>query len=250
MRMPAVGLLVAGLLGLAPVAGAVPSTAAVVAAVPETCTVDAATLTWGFKESFRSYISGTIANGEWTVSDGATYRTPDFTFADGSGTWGAVLSQLSFEGAIRFTGHDGILDTTVANPQLEWTGTSGTLYLDVVGTTQAGDPVDQRSVAFADLSLPSPSGSGNARVFEDVGVTLTEDGAAAFGTYEAGEVFDPLALDLGVLDDGAAEHCGLLDAKPGPAWPVIIATAVGIVVFAITAAIVMLRRRRRATVVE
>ena len=44
-----------------------------------------ATLTWGFKESFRAYIDGDIANGEWTTSGGATYETPEFSWSDGTG---------------------------------------------------------------------------------------------------------------------------------------------------------------------
>ncbi len=34
-----------------------------------------------------------------------------------------------------------------------WAATSGTLYLDVSGTTQQGDPVDESGVPFADLTL-------------------------------------------------------------------------------------------------
>lgn len=224
-----------------------PSAAVVVAAVPEACTVDAATLTWGFKESFRAYISGTIANGEWTVADGAQYETPTFSFPDGTGTWAAVQSRVSFEGAIRFTGHGDILDTTVANPVLEWSGTTGTLYLDVSGTTQEGDPVDEAAVAFAELVLPEAGTGSDPSVLDDIAVTLTEEGAAAFGTYEAGEVFDPITLDLGVLDDGAEELCGMLTPNSGPQWTVIVATVVGVAILAIAAVIVMVLRRGRAS---
>ena len=83
-----------------------------------------ASLTWGFKETFRSYISGTIANGEWTVADGATYETPDFGWADGVGSFDPSTGEgtISFDGSIRFTGHGGVLDTTVSNPQLRLLG--------------------------------------------------------------------------------------------------------------------------------
>src|SRR5690606_23738697 len=49
-----------------------------VSAVLTGCTVTDAELVWGYKESFRSYISGSIAHGEWTVADGAAYETPNF----------------------------------------------------------------------------------------------------------------------------------------------------------------------------
>src|SRR3546814_3461048 len=49
------------------------------AASPATaCDVVGGELSWGFKESFRAYISGSIAAGEWTTSGGATYETPSF----------------------------------------------------------------------------------------------------------------------------------------------------------------------------
>ena len=38
------------------------------------CDVVSASLEWGFKESFRGYIDGSIANGEWTVAEGAAYE--------------------------------------------------------------------------------------------------------------------------------------------------------------------------------
>src|SRR5690606_16003506 len=64
------------------------------------CVADAATLSWGFKEAFRSYISGAIANGEWTVADGASYETPAFGWSDGEGSYDGT----SAEGLIAFTG--------------------------------------------------------------------------------------------------------------------------------------------------
>ena len=36
-----------------------------------TCQVANARLDWGVKESFRSYSSGSIANGEWVTDNGA-----------------------------------------------------------------------------------------------------------------------------------------------------------------------------------
>ncbi|MGV8876288.1 MAG: HtaA domain-containing protein, partial [Rhodoglobus sp.] len=67
-----------------------PPTANVIAATnTATCSVSDAAITWGVKESLRSYISGTIAHGEWTVSDGASYSTPNFGWSDGAGALNA-----------------------------------------------------------------------------------------------------------------------------------------------------------------
>ena len=87
------------------------------------CVVTDATLTWGFKESFRAYIDGDIANGEWTTSGGATYETPEFTWSDGQGHYDPETGDgyVDFAGSVRFTGHDGLLDTTIADPSLNIT---------------------------------------------------------------------------------------------------------------------------------
>ena len=202
------------------------------AVVPISCDVDDATLTWGFKESFRSYISGTIANGEWTVSDGATYETPNFGFTNGTGSYGDAGNRVSFEGAIRFTGHGGILDTTVSDPRIEWSGANGTLYLSVTGTTQEGVPIDEFGVPFATLVLPT-----DPPTFDEVTVTLTDEGAAAFGTYEAGEAFDPLTLELNLAGD-----CALTRAEGPPiGW---IAGGAAVVVAAVVTGFIIVRRRR------
>ena len=227
-----IAVAVAPLLALSLLVGPAPAARA--------CIVEDATLTWGFKESFRSYISGTIANGEWTVSDGATYETPDFGFPGGTGTFGNV----EFEGAIRFTGHGGILDTTVANPRIDWGGDSGTLYLDVSGTTQEGDPIDEVGVPFADLTFGeeiSIDADGGLR-FEDVAATLTDEGAAAFGTYESGELLDPLTIQL-TLEASCVRPTPEPEAPIQPTWPIWIAAGAGTAIIAVATVLVVRRRR-------
>ena len=216
----------------------------------DTCSVEDATLTWGFKESFRSYISGTIANGEWAVADGATYETPEFTFHGGTGTYDAELSRIFFTGSVRFTGHGGILDTTVANPRIEWSGTSGILYLDVTGTTQDGEPIDARSVNFATLVMPGPGSDPNPRIFNDISATLTVEGAAAFGTYEPGEPLDAITLDLGVVDDNVEESCALLYVTTPKTWWLVFGTMAAVlfvVVAVVVVTVVTVRRLLRPT---
>ena len=199
-------LLVAALTALLVLAPVSPAAAAT------DCAVDDATLTWGFKESFRSYISGTIANGEWTVDDGATYETPSFGFSGGSGDYAHGEGSVAFAGSIRFTGHGGILDTTVANPELRFEGGSAKLYLDVRGTTQEGAEIDEAGVEFATLDLSGHVVTpGDGEVFvQDAPATLTADGAAAFGTYEAGETLDPLTVTI-----TTDESC---TGPPAPTW--------------------------------
>jgi hypothetical protein len=131
---------------LVPLAILTPSAAAT---SPLECSVTDGSIDWGFKESFRSYISGAIARGKWTVSDGATYATPSFSWANGTGTFvGETNSgELGFDGAIDFTGHNGILNTVIANPSLRFIDASrASLLVDVTGTTQEGATAAYRTV--------------------------------------------------------------------------------------------------------
>jgi hypothetical protein len=160
------------------------------------CVVDDATLTWGFKESFRSYISGSIANGEWTVADGATYTVPDFGFSGGTGGYDPETAEglLAFAGSITFTGHGGLLNTTVSNPQLQLIDeTSATLLLDISGTTQDGAAIERTAVEFGAIDLTGAVTSADGVVTVTAApATLTAAGADAFGTYPEGEELDPV----------------------------------------------------------
>lgn len=161
------------------------------------CDVTDAAITWGVKESLRSYISGTIANGEWAVSDGATYETPNFGWTAGSGQLDAGEGSLAFDGTLRFTGHDGILDTTLSGLEIVFdASTNATIVFDVSGTTQEGLPVDAAGVSFATIDVSAITVDGGTALLEGAPVTLTEAGADAFGTYPAGEEFDPITVSF------------------------------------------------------
>lgn len=201
-------LLVAAAIGIG--AGTV-TTAAPAAAVvtPGACTVDAADITWGFKESFRSYISGTIANGEWQTEGGASYTTPNFSFTGGTGTYDpdAATGNVAFPGAIHFTGHEGLLQTSVSAPTLQITGAgSARLLLDISSVPMeqalAGNNTVHTAtqVPFVDIDLSSATVT---RTDADVTIAGTElptaitaEGFAAFGNYDAGTAFDPIALTV------------------------------------------------------
>ena len=194
-------------LALASVVGIVPS------AVPEdACQVEEVLITWGFKESFRSYISSSIANGSWEVSGDVGYEIPEFTFTGGSGFLAPdrSLGEVGFTGGIVFSGHDGILETSLQNPELVVTGPrQATLVLDVTGDTMEEVSVNQRDVDFASVTWDGSEETVDAdqgvwRVV-DAEVTLTQEGSEAFGTYPAGEVLDPMSFTLsltpGCLED-------------------------------------------------
>ena len=196
-------------LALASVVGVVPS------AVPEdACAVEDVSITWGFKESFRSYISSSIANGSWEVSGDVGYEIPEFTFTGSSGFLAPdrSLGEVGFTGGIVFSGHDGILETSLQNPELVMTGPrEATLVLDVTGDTMEEVSVNQQNVDFASVTWDGSwetvdADQGVWRVV-DAEVTLTQVGSEAFGTYPAGEVLDPMSFTLS-LTPGCLEDDG------------------------------------------
>ena len=223
------------------------------------CVVDDATLTWGFKESFRAYISGAIAKGEWTVADGATYAVPNFGFSAGTGGYDAESGEgaIAFPGSITFTGHGGVLNTTVSNPQITFVDAdTALLLLDVSGTTQDGAAVDNKAVEFAEIDLAGVLENDEGAVtITAAPAVLTEAGAGAIGTYPAGEALDPISIafttaaDCAVpVDDAAAPATTSAETvsaeSPADFGWIVWAIIALVVVLAAVVAIVLVRRRR------
>lgn len=261
-------VLATALLGGALLLPAMPA-AATTEAPNEGCTIADASISWGLKESFRSYISGSIAKGSWEVLDGATYETPSFGFTGGTGTADADAgtASIAFGGSIRFTGHGGLLDTTVANPTIELTGPdAGRLLLDLrsvpMEAAMAGETEAETlsQVPFADLDL---SGATIAQDGEALTITgdavpaaITAEGFEAFGTYEAGTALDPLTFSATGTCAVAAEEpepSPVPTAEPiaaeaesgSPSWlPGAIAGA-GVGIAGGVAAVLLLNRRKR-----
>ena len=187
-----------------------------------TCEVTEATLTWGVKESFRSYISGAIANGEWTVSDDMRYETPSFIWDRATGDFAPELEEgeIGFTGAVHFTGHDGAMSLDIANPKIEFAADSTAyLVLDIGSsdTTSGGESVAQTSVRTAKIDLATAvTSSDTSLAIEGAVPRLTAEGAealnGAYGSYVAGEELDPISLETTV----AGCELGAKTAKEQP----------------------------------
>ena len=166
------------------------------------CEVSGGTLSWGLKESFRSYISGSIANGTWETSEGAEYETPNFQWGGASGNIDPETGTgaVSFTGTVHFTGHDGVLDLTLANPTIEFEGDGkAALLLDAKSTDMEGElAVDEQQEWVGDLTVESEVvPSDDALELADMPAELTNSGAGAFaGFYEAGVELDPVSVNL------------------------------------------------------
>lgn len=209
------------------------------------CEVGSATLEWGFKESFRAYIDGSIANGEWTVADGATYDTPTFGWRSGVGTIDeALVGEIAFTGSVRFTGHQGVLDTTIADPVIRFEGPDrATLVIDVSGPTMDGTVIDAADVPFAAIDL---SGAGvvtrreGVLYVEAASTSLTAAGTQAFPDYAEGEAFDPVTIVVPVGDD-----CAVATGVIGDDTPlVVLVAALGGLLVVIAVVLLVLRLRR------
>lgn len=157
-------------------------------------TIKSANLGWGVRDSFRNYVRGGIANGSWEL-DGTSYSSDAFNWSNGTGTFKNGKGSISFSGSVRFTGHHGILDTTIANPRLEINGNSGTLYATMNSNDPSGKATNYGEVALLKVDLSGLQSSADAVSVNGAATTLTAEGAKAFaGFYDAGKDMAPLSF--------------------------------------------------------
>ncbi len=177
------------------------------AAEADAATVTGGDMDWGIKTSFRDYVNGPAANGSISTADGAAINADgSFDYRPGSGWYvpGPAHSvDATFGGKVLFTGHDGILKFTLANPRIAAGGDGGSLSADVVSSApfgpDAGKETDYPNVDFAilDLTGSTPVDDGSKLSFAGIPATLTEQGAEAFaGFYPPGTALDPISFEL------------------------------------------------------
>ena len=212
-------------------------------AAPADGTVADATLDWGVKQSFRSYLFGPIAHGAYELLGNTTASAENLRPAAEHLSWSGGTGTAATDGStadvsfgagngVHFTGHemtvDGVtapaLDMQFTNPRVEVTSaTEGTLYLDVKSrkfegmTSISQEFFEESNVPFATLNLADPEADGATFTWSAAPATLTDQGGAAFGGfYEPGEVLDPVTFTLPIkaVDDGAVEP-GDGSADPG-----------------------------------
>lgn len=161
-------------------------------------TIKSANLGWGVRDSFRNYVRGGIANGNWELN-GTSYSSDAFNWSNGTGTFKGGKGSISFSGSVRFTGHHGILDTTIANPRLEINGNSGTLYATMNSNDPSGKATNYGEVALLKVDLSGLQSSADAVSVNGAATTLTAEGAKAFaGFYDAGKDMAPLSFSAAI----------------------------------------------------
>ncbi|MEU5997252.1 HtaA domain-containing protein [Streptomyces sp. NPDC047197] len=156
------------------------------------------TLDWGFKETFRKYVTG-MAAGKIEATDGAKQAADNgvFTFTDGKGTYdtGTHATDTAFKGSVRFSSTAHRFDIKVSDVKVRTEGTGGAIQADISLNGTAQNDID---LAKLDLTGIRPGqGEGGAMTFKDIPATLTADGAKAFnGMYKEGDKLDPATLSV------------------------------------------------------
>lgn len=231
-RSGAVALTSAALMGLSALAIPTVAGAAETDCAPANATysVTGGTIEWGVKQSFRSYLQGPIAAGGWTLGEGVTFAGAE-RGADGRFIWpiaadtGEVRADdsatASGTGSITLSGHDDVLNTTLSNPTVDITGTSGSLKLDYRAKLPEGFTPDTdfewvegtqaTAVEFTLDSAPIFNQDGTITVTTGPTEMSESFGPAVADFYDAGVPMDPANLNLTV-----SSTC---DAGPGDGEP-------------------------------
>ncbi|MFJ8269899.1 HtaA domain-containing protein [Streptomyces sp. NPDC094154] len=150
---------------------------------------------WGVRRTFREYVTGDIARGKWTLTDGAQDGGALFRFPSGRGTYDKGALDATFKGAVRFTGAHG-LDLELSAVRVTVAKGTGTLYADVTSDRLTGRKVPLVTFAAKDLTARD----GLAKVTE-APAELTARGAKAFGgMYPAGTAMDPVSLAVALTE--------------------------------------------------
>ncbi|MFC4338055.1 HtaA domain-containing protein [Salininema proteolyticum] len=164
--------------------------------------VRGAVLDWGVRRSWREYVSGDIAEGGWTVSDGALDGGDRFRFTDGEGTLDDGTGTVSFHGSVHFSGEDVYL--RISDPVVSIEAGEGLLSARVVG-----NGLDE-TVALAAFSADFAETDG-LTTLDRAEARLSDNAAAVFGNfYQPGDPLDPVTIAY------ATEAEATIPALPNP----------------------------------
>ncbi|MEV5909279.1 HtaA domain-containing protein [Streptomyces chartreusis] len=140
-------------------------------------------LTWGIKQSYRTYVTG-MAAGTFTATDGASQAAGNgaFTFTEGSGTYDSTAHtvDLGFKGSVRIVSQAHGFDITLSDVRFDSAAAEITADVTKSGTTT-------QDVPLADVTV--------TRAMTDMTTKLTKEAADTLGSpgYE-GAAGDPLTV--------------------------------------------------------
>lgn len=221
-----------------------------------------AALDWGVRRTFREYVSGPIAEGEWKLAGGAKDGGALYRFPGSKGSYDAKKEELKvdFDGSVHFTGKE--IDLKLSKVSVVVRDGKGTVSTD-------GTPL----VTFAAPLKPKK----DLILVEEAPAKLTEKGSKLFGSmYQKGTAMDPVTLavaldksaelpalpDLGseasksdtaaaddakATKDKDAEETATENTSSGSAPPVLVLSMAAALLLAATTAFWFVRRRRTTT---
>ncbi|WP_199552705.1 HtaA domain-containing protein [Streptomyces sp. N35] len=186
--------------------------------------IEDAAVDWGVRRTFREYVSGSIAKGEWKLSGGAQDGGALFRFPEGKGTFDQRKQTLdaTFKGSVRFTGEHG-LDIELSNLAVSARSGKATLYADV-----ASKDFTAKKAGLVTFEAKDLKATDGLVTLSEVPSKLTADGARTFNSmYKAGTAMDPVSLavalddkaELPALPDLGSDPSAAPDAKAKAATP-------------------------------
>lgn len=150
-------------------------------------------LQWTIRKSFLDYLEG-LSDGEIELDgdvtvDGGTFTFPfDRAIRDDGG----FVTRLDFRGAMRFGGHFGLLNVELQRPRVIFADGRAILHVGEAGES------GPRYYPFADVSGTEDADQPGTHWLERE-VTLTpESSDRFFGSYDAGDPFGRVSMDVTV----------------------------------------------------
>ncbi|MGD6745803.1 HtaA domain-containing protein [Streptomyces sp. BH106] len=182
----------------------------------DTGTVRDGAVDWGVRRTFREYVTGDIAQGEWKLADGARDGGALFRFPEGEGSYDRKKRTLDaeFTGSVRFTGKHG-LDLKFADVSVDVADGKGTLRADVTGEGRT-----RKDAALVTFDVDELTAKDGLVRVDEAPAKLTAAGAKAFGgMYRKGAAMDPVSLAVALDADAALPALPDLgsSASPSPA---------------------------------
>lgn len=177
--------------------GLIPGTAH---ADPTDQSITDGTLTWGFRASFRNYLTGP-AKGTVTL-DGVQENGGNYLFSPTTGSYdpGAKTGQVEVPGKVTFTGHEGKLEIHLSDLKVKLRGDGADLVADVksrkfVSLTEQGELVSHDDVVLVNLTGAPKVADGKLQ-FNSTKSTLAPKGAEVLAPFlQQGAEMDPVSID-------------------------------------------------------
>jgi hypothetical protein len=151
-------------------------------------------LTWTLKDSLVSYVEA-IDDGAVEPLAPASRSQAGFFFpwdgAAASGDLGGPDGDFPFLGAVRLTGHWGMLDVELREPRVTLTGGTGALLVRERGARDPGRWLPFAHLAVEDPQQDAPDGAASLTA----AASLTGHGRLLLGgQYEVGTALSPLRI--------------------------------------------------------